>query len=56
MPFVSRAQEKAAFGGYLGPEMQARAKTWAAETPSQKSLPEHVGDKKKPKRKYYGER
>lgn len=43
MPFKSKAQERAAFGGYLGPEMKARASTWAAETPNQRSLPEHAG-------------
>jgi hypothetical protein len=42
MPFVSRAQQKAAFGGYLGPEMKKRALTWAHETPNLKALPEHV--------------
>lgn len=42
MPFASRAQEKAAFGGYLGKEMQSHAKEWADETPSQSDLPEHV--------------
>lgn len=41
MPFQSKAQERAAFGGYLGPEMKAKAKQWADETPNQKSLPEH---------------
>lgn len=49
MPFVSRAQEKAAFGGYLGPEMKKKAKTWAAETPNPKSLPEHIKKKGKSK-------
>ena len=33
---------RAAFGGYLGPEMQAKAKGWAAETPDIKHLPAHV--------------
>lgn len=41
MPFKSKAQERAAFGGYLGPEMKARAATWAAQT-NQKALPERV--------------
>jgi hypothetical protein len=50
MPFKSRAQERAAFSGALGPKMKARAKTWAAETPNQKSLPEHVKPKKKGKK------
>jgi hypothetical protein len=41
MPFTSKAQMKAAFGGYLGPEMKAKAKGWADETPNPKKLPEH---------------
>ena len=53
MPFQSKAQERAAFGGYLGAEMKSKAKQWAAETPNQKSLPEHkkkikIKVKKKP--------
>jgi hypothetical protein len=43
VPFVSKKQEKAAFGGYLGPEMKSKAKQWAAETPNQKALPERKG-------------
>lgn len=46
MPFKSKKQERAAFGGYLGPKMKAAAKTWAAET-NQKSLPERVKRGKK---------
>ena len=46
MPFKSQAQSRAAFGGYLGPEMQAKAPQWAAETPSVKSLPQKVNGKK----------
>jgi hypothetical protein len=42
MPFKSKAQQRAAFGGYLGPEMKAKADTWAHETPNLKRLPEHV--------------
>lgn len=34
---------RAAFGGYLGPEMKSKAKQWADETPSPKSLPAHKG-------------
>jgi hypothetical protein len=45
MPFKSKAQMRAAFGGYLGPEMKKKAKGWADETPSPKSLPAHVGKK-----------
>lgn len=43
MPFKSKAQMRAAFGGYLGPEMKKKAKGWADETPNTKSLPKHVG-------------
>lgn len=45
MPFKSKSQQRAAFGGYLGPEMKAKADTWAHETPDLKSLPEHVHSK-----------
>lgn len=41
MPFKSQAQMRAAFGGYLGPEMKKKAKQWADETPNIKSLPKH---------------
>ena len=41
MPFQSKAQMRAAFGGYLGPEMQAKAETWAHETRDVKHLPLH---------------
>lgn len=47
MPFKSKAQERAAFSGALGPKMKARAKQWADETPNQKALPEHVKKTKK---------
>lgn len=46
MPFRSKTQMKAAFGGYLGQEMKAKAKQWAEETPNIKDLPE-----RKPKKK-----
>jgi hypothetical protein len=46
MPFKSKAQMKAAFGGYLGPTMKRKAKQWAAETPNPKRLPKHVKRKK----------
>lgn len=46
MPFKSKAQARAAFGGYLGPEMKAKAAQWEDETPGGiKSLPQHVGVK-----------
>ena len=41
MPFKSKSQMKAAFGGYLGSKMKKKAKTWAKETPNIKKLPEH---------------
>lgn len=41
MPFESKAQMKADFGGYLGSEMKSKAKQWAHETPNIKSLPNH---------------
>ena len=47
MPFQSKSQERAAFGGYLGPQMKAKAAEWAAKT-DQKSLPERA----KPKKRY----
>lgn len=47
MPFKSKAQMKAAFSGALGPEMKAKAKTWAAHTPSLKKLPARVSSGKK---------
>lgn len=51
MPFRSRAQARAAFGGYLGPEMKAKADQWAHETPGGiGSLPKHV-DQKRAQRK-----
>lgn len=45
MPFQSKAQMRAAFGGYLGKEMQGKAKEWAHETPNIKSLPAHKSKK-----------
>jgi len=42
MPFASRAQARAAFGGYLGEEMKRKALEWAHETSNMKRLPEHV--------------
>ena len=50
MPFKSKAQERAAFGGYLGPTMKKKAKSWVKETPNQASLPMHVKKHKKYKR------
>ena len=45
MPFKSLKQERAAFGGYLGPEMKRDAKEWASKT-NQSKLPEKVERKK----------
>ena len=50
MPFKSKAQARAAFGGYLGPEMKRKADQWAKETPNMKKLPKHVKAKKSKKR------
>jgi hypothetical protein len=47
MPFVSKAQQRAAFSGALGPEMKSKAETWARETPDIKALPERVAPKKR---------
>jgi hypothetical protein len=47
MPFDSKAQMRAAFGGYLGKEMKAKAEEFAHATPSIKDLPEHKHGKKK---------
>lgn len=35
---------RAAFGGYLGPEMKRKARQWAHETPDIKSLPARKGE------------
>lgn len=43
--FKSKSQEKAAFGGYLGPQMKAEAEAKARVT-DYSSLPEHVGKSK----------
>ena len=47
MPFESKAQMKAAFGGHLGPEMKRKAKEFARATPDISSLPEHKKGKGK---------
>lgn len=49
MPFKSKAQMRAAFGGYLGKEMKGKAKEFADSTPDIKSLPGHVGKRSKKK-------
>lgn len=46
MPFQSKAQMRAAFGGYLGKEMKGKAKQWADETPNIKNLPAHKNSTK----------
>lgn len=48
MPFQSKSQMRADFGGYLGPEMKKKAKTWADETPNPKKLPEKKGKPSNP--------
>lgn len=42
MPFKSKAQMKAAFGGHLGKAMQKKAPEWAEKTKDIKHLPKHV--------------
>ena len=54
MPFKSQAQARAAFGGYLGPEMKSKAKEFADATPDIKKLPQHVSASKKGLRKAAG--
>ena len=49
MPFESKKQMAGAFGGYLGPEMQAKAPQWASETPNPKSLPLYANGSSKGK-------
>ena len=44
-PFLSEAQSKAAFAGYLGPIMKSHAKEWASKT-DYKHLPKKKGKKK----------
>jgi hypothetical protein len=44
---------RAAFGGYLGPEMKKKALTWAHETPDIKSLPDKVSRIKEAVRKLH---
>jgi len=36
---------RAAFGGFLGPEMKSKAQEFANETPDIKALPKHVAKK-----------
>ena len=48
MPFESKKQMRAAFGGYLGSEMKKKAKSWADETPNIKKLPERKGKPSNP--------
>ena len=45
MPFQSSSQMRAAFGGFLGPEMKSKAQEFANETPDIKALPKHVAKK-----------
>lgn len=44
MPFQSKAQARAAFGGYLGEKMKRSAKEWASKTDFSK-----IPEKKKKK-------
>lgn len=42
---------RAAFSGALGPEMKAKAKQWASETPNISELPRKIGVAKNKKKK-----
>ena len=46
MPFKSKKQMRAAFGGYLGKAMKRKAKQWAEETSDIKHLPLRAKKKK----------
>ena len=48
MPFTSKSQMRAAFGGYLGPVMKEKAQQWAKETPDIKHLPRYAHGSAKP--------
>ena len=45
MPWKSKAQMKAAYGGFLGKKMKDKASEWSAATPNIKKLPEHAKKK-----------
>jgi hypothetical protein len=45
-PFRSKAQQRAAFSGALGPKMKKKAKLWAEHTPNIEDLPEHADAEK----------
>lgn len=47
---------RAAFGGYLGPEMKAKAKKWADETPNIKKLPARIGKAMKKRKRKKGKK
>jgi len=47
MPFLSKVQMRAAFGGHLGPEMKKKARKWAHETKNIDDLPERKKKRKK---------
>ena len=49
MPFKSKAQARAALGGYIPGFSKEKAEEWAHKTKSMKKLPEHVSDKKSKK-------
>ena len=42
MPFQSKRQQRAAFGGYIPGISKEKAKEWAKETPSFKALPDRA--------------
>lgn len=49
MPFKSKKQWKAAFGGFLGSEMKSKAEEFTKKSPPFKDLPVKLGAKKKKK-------
>ncbi len=45
--WASKAQMRAAYGGYLGAEMKQKAAEFSHATPNIAALPEHVKNKKR---------
>ena len=49
MPFKSKAQARAAFGGHIPGFSKEKAEEWSHKTKNMKKLPEHVSDKESKK-------
>ena len=47
MPWKSKAQMRAAYGGHLGPEMKKKAAEYSRATPDISALPEHAKKRNK---------